>query len=70
MLEPVEGFIDEMLRENAQAPRKQRDTIDRIVQRLAAEQGFEQASYSTVRAGRARGSICRAGRGAHHSYPV
>ncbi|MFF5256452.1 hypothetical protein ACFY4K_30990 [Streptomyces leeuwenhoekii] len=37
------GFIDEMLREDAQAPRKQRDTIDRIVQRLAAEQGFEQA---------------------------
>lgn len=43
MLEPVAGFIDEMLREDAQAPRKQRDTIDRIVQRLAAEQGFEQA---------------------------
>lgn len=48
-LKPVEGFIDDMLREDAQAPRKQRHTIDRILQRPAAERGFEQASYSTIR---------------------
>ncbi|MEU1623854.1 hypothetical protein ABZ746_00590 [Streptomyces sp. NPDC020096] len=38
------GFIDAMPREDVNAPRKQRQTIDRICQRLAAE----HASYSTV----------------------
>lgn len=49
VLEPVTGFIDAMLRADIDAPRKQRHTIDRICQRLAAEHDFEQASYSTVR---------------------
>lgn len=49
VLEPVKGFIDAMLREDLAAPRKQKHTIDRIVQRLAAERDFERASYSTVR---------------------
>ncbi|MEU6096976.1 hypothetical protein [Streptomyces sp. NPDC047079] len=31
------------------APRKQRHTVDRVLQRLAAEHDFEHASYSTVR---------------------
>jgi hypothetical protein len=49
VLEPVKGFIDGMLREDTRAPRKQRHTVNRILQRLAAERDFEQASYSTVR---------------------
>jgi transposase len=49
VLEPVKGFIDAMLRADADGPRKQRHTIDRILVRLAAEHDFEQASYSTVR---------------------
>jgi transposase len=47
-LEPVAGFIDAMLREDLAAPRKQRHTIQRIHDRLAAEYGFTQACYSTV----------------------
>jgi transposase len=47
-LEPVTGFIDAMLREDLAAPRKQRHTIQRIHDRLAAEHGFTQACYSTV----------------------
>jgi transposase len=49
VLEPVRGFIDAMLRADIDAPKKQRHTIDRILQRLAAEHDFEHASYSTVR---------------------
>lgn len=49
VLEPVKAFIDAMLREDLSAPKKQRHTIDRILQRLAAEHDFEHASYSTVR---------------------
>ncbi|MBT2399783.1 IS21 family transposase [Streptomyces sp. ISL-100] len=49
VLEPVKGFIDAMLREDLAAPRKQKHTIDRVLERLAGEHDFEQASYSTVR---------------------
>lgn len=49
VLEPVKGFIDAMLREDLAAPKKQRHTIDRVLERLAGEHEFEQASYSTVR---------------------
>ncbi|GAA2692034.1 IS21 family transposase [Streptomyces lunalinharesii] len=49
MLEPVKDVIDAMLREDLRAPRKQKHTIDRILERLAGERDFEQTSYSTVR---------------------
>jgi transposase len=49
VLEPVKGFIDAMLREDVKAPKKQKHTIDRILERLAGERDFEHASYSTVR---------------------
>lgn len=49
VLEPVKGFVDAMLRSDLQAPTKQKHTIDRIRERLAAEHDFELAAYSTVR---------------------
>ncbi|MFI9823397.1 ATP-binding protein [Streptomyces sp. NPDC052013] len=42
-------FIDSILRDNQKAPKKQKHPIDRILERLAREHDFEQASYSTVR---------------------
>lgn len=48
VLEPVMGWIDEILREDLAAPRKQRHTIRRIYDRLVVEQGFDQACYSTL----------------------
>ncbi|MFF2655710.1 IS21 family transposase [Streptomyces sp. NPDC058045] len=48
VLDPVKGFIDAMLREDAQAPRKQRHTTARIMERLAAEHDFELAGHTTV----------------------
>lgn len=49
VLEPVKGFIDAMLREDLEVWRKQKHTIDRILERLAGEHDFELAAYSTVR---------------------
>ncbi|MFJ2197311.1 ATP-binding protein [Streptomyces violaceusniger] len=49
VLEPVKGFIDSMLHEDLQTWKKQKHTVDRILERLAGEHDFEQASYSTVR---------------------
>jgi transposase len=49
VLTPVVGFVDEMLRSDLTAPRKQRHTIERICQRLAIEYDFTEAAYSTVR---------------------
>ncbi|MBV6703012.1 HTH domain-containing protein [Kitasatospora aureofaciens] len=43
VLEPVKGFIDAMLREDLDAPAKQKHTIPRIMERLAAEHDFELA---------------------------
>ncbi|MFF2406979.1 HTH domain-containing protein [Streptomyces sp. NPDC058092] len=40
VLEPVKGFIDAMLREDLDAPPKQKHTIVRITERLAAEHDF------------------------------
>ncbi|MFD0278544.1 IS21 family transposase [Kitasatospora sp. NPDC127111] len=48
VLEPVKGFIDAMLREDLDAPAKQKHTIPRIIERLAAEHDFEQARPTTV----------------------
>lgn len=49
VLEPVKDFIDAMLREDLEGWKKQKHTVDRVLERLAAERDFEQASYSTVR---------------------
>jgi transposase len=43
------GWVDEMLREDLAAPRKQRHTIQRVYDRLLTEHGFDEASYSSVR---------------------
>lgn len=48
VLDPAKGWIDEMLREDLTAPRKQKHTARRIYQRLAQEHGFDEVSYSTV----------------------
>ncbi|MDH6115138.1 transposase [Kitasatospora sp. MAP12-15] len=50
VLEPVKALIDAMLREDVDAPRKQKQkhTIVRIMERLAAEHDFELARQTTV----------------------
>ncbi|MER6399626.1 HTH domain-containing protein [Kitasatospora sp. NPDC001603] len=48
VLEPVKGFIDAMLREDLDAPAKQKPTVPRIIERLAAEHDFELAGNTTV----------------------
>ncbi|MGH3888307.1 MAG: IS21 family transposase [Pseudonocardiaceae bacterium] len=48
-LAPAMGWVDEMLRADLVAPRKQRHTIRRIFNRLADEHGFTDASYTCVR---------------------
>lgn len=65
MLGPAMGWIDAMLREDLSAPRKQRHTVARIVERLATEHGFEVVSYTTVRryVNRRRGEIVAEVRG-------
>jgi transposase len=42
------GFIDEILRSDLEAPRKQRHTVRRIFERLRDERGFD-GGYTTVR---------------------
>lgn len=48
VLDPAKPWIDEMLREDANAPSKQKHTARRIYQRLAQEYDFDLVSYSTV----------------------
>ncbi|MEU6587474.1 hypothetical protein [Nocardia sp. NPDC046763] len=48
-LDPFHPFIDEMLREDLDAPRKQRHTIKRIYARLIDEHGMDDVSYQRVR---------------------
>jgi hypothetical protein len=48
-LEPLKGFIDDMLRTDLDAPRKQRHTVRRVLARLVDEHGVTDLSYSTVR---------------------
>ena len=48
VLDSVADVIDEMLRSDLTAPRKQRHTVRRILQRLITEHGFS-AAYTTVR---------------------
>lgn len=47
-LDPFKPAIDVMLRADLDAPRKQRHTVQRIYDRLVAEQEMEGVSYSTV----------------------
>lgn len=49
-LDPFKPVIDEMLRTDLAAPRKQRHTVKRIFDRLVDEQGMEAVSYPVVRA--------------------
>jgi transposase len=48
VLEPAMDWIDAMLREDLNAPRKQRHTARRIYDRLQVEYDFNVACYSTV----------------------
>lgn len=48
-LDPFKPVIDAMLRQDLDAPRKQRHTATRILARLADEHGARELSYSTVR---------------------
>lgn len=47
-LDPFKPVIDQMLREDLDAPRKQRHTVKRIFDRLVAEHEMEGSSYATV----------------------
>lgn len=48
-LEPFKAAIDEMLRSDLDAPKKQRHTARRVLARLVDEHGAQGLSYSTVR---------------------
>lgn len=48
-LDRFKPTIDEMLREDLDAPRKQKHTATRVFDRLIAEHGATELSYSTVR---------------------
>lgn len=48
-LEPFKAAIDEMLRSDLDAPKKQRHTARRVLARLVDEHGAQALSYSTVR---------------------
>ncbi|HEY1715182.1 MAG TPA: IS21 family transposase [Solirubrobacteraceae bacterium] len=48
-LDPFKPVVDQILREDLDAPRKQRHTVKRIHERLAAEHGAEGVSYRMVR---------------------
>lgn len=48
-LEPFKKIIDEWLRADLDAPKKQRHTTKRVYDRLAAEHGMAEVGYTTVR---------------------
>ncbi len=48
-LDPFKSFIDEVLREDLRAPKKQRHTVKRLYARLIDEHGMDEVSYQTVR---------------------
>ena len=48
-MEPFKAAIDEMLRSDLDAPKKQRHTARRVLARLVDEHGAQGLSYSTVR---------------------
>jgi len=49
VLGPVKPLIDAMLRQDVDAPKKQRHTARRVLARLVDEHGVTNVSYSTVR---------------------
>jgi hypothetical protein len=67
LLDPAKGWIDEMLRADLSAPRKQRHTAQRVYDRLRTEHGFDRACYATVRkyVRRRRGEIVAEARDGH-----
>ena len=70
-LDPYHEVIDEWLRTDLDAPRKQRHTTKRIFDRLVAEHGAVELSYSIVRryvAERRPQIRIEAGRGAEQSF--
>lgn len=70
-LDPYKPLIDQMLRADLDAPRKQRHTVKRIFDRLIDEHGAELVTYLMVRAYVAdrRGQIAvEAGRGVVHAF--
>jgi transposase len=71
VLDPAMGWIDEMLRADLTAPRKQRHTIRRIFERLATEYGFTAARYTTIRTyvNRRRPQIAAQARGDRYVVP-
>jgi hypothetical protein len=48
-LDPAKPLIDEMLRADLTAPRKQRHTVRRVLARLVDEHGMSELTYSGVR---------------------
>ncbi|MFC5664985.1 IS21 family transposase [Kitasatospora misakiensis] len=48
-LDPFKPLIDQMLRADLDAPRKQRHTVKRIYDRLVDEHGADEVSYQMVR---------------------
>ncbi|MFJ9523658.1 IS21 family transposase [Kitasatospora sp. NPDC101801] len=65
-LDPFKPLIDQMLRADLDAPRKQRHTVKRIFDRLVDEHGADEVSYQMVRGyvAERRGEIrLQAGRG-------
>lgn len=48
-LDPAKALIDDMLREDLDAPRKQRHTARRVHARLIDQHGLSEITYSTVR---------------------
>jgi hypothetical protein len=49
VLDPVKPLIDAMLRQDVDAPQRQRHTARRVLARLVDEHGVTNVSYSTVR---------------------
>lgn len=49
-LDAFKPVIDDILRDDLDAPRKQRHTVTRIVERLCTEYGMDDVSYPVVRA--------------------
>jgi transposase len=49
VLDPVKPLIDAMLRQDVDAPKRQRHTARRVLARLVDEHGVTDVSYSTVR---------------------
>ncbi|MER6693576.1 IS21 family transposase [Streptomyces minutiscleroticus] len=70
-LDPYKPLIDEMLRADLDAPRKQRHTVKRIFERLLDEHGADEISYQMVRgyvADRREEIRVQAGRGVMEAF--